>query len=162
MRLHFKPMNEADARVAANWRYEPPYDRYNFDSADIEELVPFFADPGNAYYSISDDAGELIAFCCFGFEGRVPGGDYSRDALDLGLGVRPDLTGQGRGPAFVAALIDFAQRTFAPSTLRVTVAEFNGRALRVWERAGFTPVQRFPSRRDATPFVILIREEATA
>ena len=64
-------------------------------------------------------------------------------ALDIGLGVRPDLTGKGRGSDYLNAVIDFAQRTYGPERLRVTIAAFNTRARRVWEGAGFQRSRHF-------------------
>lgn len=153
-------MDIQSAQTIAEWQYEPPYDRYTIEPADRAEVAAFFTDPHNAYYTMRDDAGELHAFCCFGFDARVPGGNYSAEALDLGMGVRPDLTGQGRGASFATALCDFAQQHYAPAALRVTVAAFNERALRVWRGIGFVEVQRFLRLRDSAPFVILVREHA--
>ena len=107
---------------------------------------------------ITDEQGELVAYCCFGLDARVPGGDYDTPALDIGLGVRPDLTGQGRGLGYLLAVLGVAQRTVSPGTFRVTVAEFNKRAQKVWRRAGFRPVQRFVRQQDGRPFVILLRK----
>lgn len=137
------PMDETTARAIATWRYEPPYEVYSLDTGDPDELVDCFLDPVNAYYSIVDRGGCLAAYCCFGPDARVPGGDYDRPALDVGLGMHPNLTGQGLGHAFVHAVLRFAQQEFASSEFRVTVAEFNRRALRVWKAAGFRQVQRF-------------------
>jgi RimJ/RimL family protein N-acetyltransferase len=75
------------------------------------------------------------------------------------MSVRPDLTGQGRGHTYVSALLNFARRTFAPAAFRVTVAKFNKRALRVWEKAGFRPMQTFRRERDGMAFVVLVRED---
>jgi ribosomal-protein-alanine N-acetyltransferase len=156
IRLHFRPLDEANARAIVRWRYEPPYDMYNQGPGDAQETVQAFLDPRYHYFCISGDQGELVAFCCFGPDAQVPGGDYDGRALDIGLGVRPDLTGRGQGLAYVQAVLDFARATFAPSALRVTVAEFNRRALWVWERAGFYRVQTFSSI-EGKPFVILAR-----
>jgi RimJ/RimL family protein N-acetyltransferase len=153
----FQRMDEASARAILTWRYEAPYDLYNLDSGDTEASVRFFLDPQNGYQSMVDGEGDLVAYCCFGLDARVPGGDYGAAALDIGLGVRPDLTGQGRGLGYVKAVLDFAQHTFSPGALRVTVAEFNERARKVWQRAGFRPVQRFVRPQDGRPFVILMR-----
>ena len=157
MSLHFEPMDEAAARAIHTWRYEPPYDVYDLAAGPAEDLVRAFVDPQNAYHAIRDEGGELVGYCCFGPDARVPGGDYERQALDVGLGVRPDLTGQGRGAGFVQAVLDFAESRWAPAAFRVTVAEFNRRARRVWEQAGFRQVQRFGRRADAMPFVVLVR-----
>ncbi len=41
----------------------------------------------------------MVGFCSFGVDGRVPGGDYPDGPLDVGMGMRPDLTAAawGRG-----------------------------------------------------------------
>jgi [ribosomal protein S18]-alanine N-acetyltransferase len=153
----FKPMDEASTYKFVAWRYEPPYDIYNLGNPPTEEDIQYFLDPQNTYHSITDESGNLLAFCSFGADGQVPGGDYSADALDIGLGVRPDLTGQGDGSLFVDAVIGFARDTFAPTVLRVTVAEFNQRALRVWEKAGFRRVQIFQRNGDSRTYIVLKR-----
>ncbi|MBN1220191.1 MAG: GNAT family N-acetyltransferase [Anaerolineae bacterium] len=153
----FRPITEVDIRQITAWQYEPPYHPYNLadppDAADIE----YFLDPQNNFYIITNESNELLAFCSFGLDAQVPGGDYRATALDIGLGIRPDLTGQGNGATFVEAVLDFAPRTFAPTMFRVTVAEFNKRALRVWEKAGFRQVQRFQKNNDNQTFIVLVR-----
>ena len=59
------------------------------------------------------------------------------DAIFYGLGLRPDLTGRGLGLAFVTAGLDFARERFGASRFVLDVAEFNERAIHVYERAGF-------------------------
>ena len=154
MHFCFEPMNAANAEKLTRWHYEPPYQMYN--STSDETLIGSFVDPQNAYYSIQYN-GELIAFCCFGKEAQVPGGDYLKDALDIGLGVRPDLTGQGKGQVYIADVLNFARSTFNSTLFRVTVAAFNERALRAWKNAGFQQVQSFLAQEDKEPFVILVR-----
>ena len=152
----FYKMDEISARAILGWRYDPPYDIYNLPSDEVESVVQYMMDPQNAYSSITDEQGELVAYCCFGREGQVPGGDYSSDAVDIGMGVRPELTGRGFGHEFVDSVLDFAGTTFPPCVYRVTVAEFNERALRVWKKAGFQRAERFQRERDKRPFVILV------
>ncbi len=154
----FKPMDEASIYKFVDWRYDPPYDYYNLGDPPLEEDIRYFMNPQNAYHTISDESGDLLAFCSFGPDAQVPGGDYNTNALDIGVGVRPDLTGQGRGSLFVDAVLDFARRTFAPTMFRVTVAEFNQRALQVWEKAGFRRVQTFQNSGDGRTYIVLIRE----
>jgi RimJ/RimL family protein N-acetyltransferase len=153
-------MDEASARKILTWRYEPPYDIYNEDPDKAEPFMQTLLDPAYAYHTITYEDGELVGYCCFGADARVPGGDYAADALDIGLGMRPDLTGHGHGPAFFEAIADFAQRTFAPQALRVTVAAFNQRAIRVYEKAGFERKQAFQRSGDGMEFVILARQSA--
>ena len=155
MSFTFHPLEERNAHIILGWQYEPPYDIYNLASADPEDTLRYLLDPQNAFYSIYGEEGDLEGFCSFGQDGQVPGGDYSIPALDIGLGVRPDLTGKGRGSAYVNAVIDFAQRTYAPERLRVTIAAFNTRARRVWEGAGFQMIQVFRGGWMQIDFVIL-------
>jgi RimJ/RimL family protein N-acetyltransferase len=158
MAFTFDPMDEVKARAILNWRYDAPYDLYNSDPDNAEEGVRVFLDPQSAYFTITDERGDLVAYCCYGPDAWVPGGDYSINALDIGMGVRPDLTGQGHGLRYVKAVLGFGRRTFAPTAFRVTVAEFNKRALRVWERVGFRAVQVFQKEQDGRVFVVLMGE----
>lgn len=147
-------MDEADARSILAWHYEPPYDIYN--ASGTTEAVQTLVNPRHAYYAIVNEQNDLIAFCCFGQEAQVPGGDYRAAALDVGNGLRPDLTGQGLGLAIVNACLTFARAQFAPLAFRVTVAAFNSRALKVWQKAGFEAVQSFQSLAGNREFVILV------
>jgi RimJ/RimL family protein N-acetyltransferase len=158
MPLAFAALDETNARAILNWRYDPPYDVYDEGTDDSEKTLQTFLDPRNAYYAITDDREGLVAYCCFGPDAQVPGGDYGAAALDIGLGVRPDLTGQGHGHCYVDTVLGFGRRTFAPSAFRVTIAAFNQRALTVWKRAGFRPVQAFQRTGDGLAFVMLARE----
>ena len=143
MSFTFRPLDENSARAILSWQYDPLYDIYNLGSSDPEDTLRYLLDPQNAFHSIYGQTGELVGFCSFGPDGQVAGGDYSTPALDIGLGVRPDLTGQGRGSDYVNAVTDFAYRPYSPNWLRVTIAAFNSRARRVWEKAGFEAMQTF-------------------
>jgi len=133
----FSPMIEGDARAIVGWRYEKPYDVYNARPDELGGTLRTFLDPRNAYYAIRL-SGELVGFCCYGPDARVGGGEYGGDdVLDVGLGLRPDLTGRGLGPGFVAAILDVAAKEHHPAGFRLTVASFNQRAIRVYERLGF-------------------------
>jgi RimJ/RimL family protein N-acetyltransferase len=151
-----QPLAEAHARAMLGWHYEPPYDVYDLGGSDADEVVKSLLAPEYAYHAILSPGGELVAFCCFGADAQVPGGDYTAEALDIGLGVRPDLTGQGRGSAFVQAVLDFAGQTRPSPAYRVTIAEFNARAQRVWQKAGFCRVQRFVSTHSGRPFATYV------
>lgn len=157
MTTSFRPLDENSARQIISWHYEAPFDIYNLASPDPEETVHYLLDPQHAFYGIYGETGELKAFCSFGQDGQVNGGDYSTPALDIGLGVRPDLTGQGHGAEYVDAVIDFANQTYSPKRLRVTIAEFNRRAQRVWEKVGFQIVQNFQGGWTNSDFLIMMR-----
>ena len=125
----FRQMDDADAREVSGWRYEPPYDFYDStaDPADLAEPL----DPQsrtNVYFSALDGENRLMGF--FQYE-------KSDEAVDVGLGLRPGLTGRGLGAGFVLAGLAFARERFSPQRFTLSVATFNGRAVAVYERVGF-------------------------
>jgi [ribosomal protein S18]-alanine N-acetyltransferase len=128
-RYSFRAMDDADAREVADWRYEPPYDFYDPD-ADPEDLAELQSTERrrDAYFSARDDSGQLVGYFQFEQEDEV---------VEVGLGLRPDLTGRGLGLEFVLAGLEFARRRFQPRGFSLSVATFNERAIRLYERAGF-------------------------
>jgi [ribosomal protein S18]-alanine N-acetyltransferase len=144
--LTFTPMCQADARAIRTWHYEGPYAVYNPEGDDPDEAVAEMLDPRSPYFAARDARGELVGFFCFGTCAEVGGdvepGLYGPDnVISVGLGMRPDLTGRGLGPAFVEAGLAFARQRFAPAAFRLFVFTFNRRAIRVYERVGFRPVR---------------------
>jgi RimJ/RimL family protein N-acetyltransferase len=156
--VEIRPATAADIREFAGWRHDPPYDVYDITQPE-EEAVDYFLRPATNCHVIESD-GELGGFITFGSDARVPGGDYSGPGLDIGLGMKPSLTGRGRGGTFVGAVIDFALSEFEERPLRVTIALGNERARRVWLRCGFAEIQRFSTSEvilGTDVFVILTR-----
>jgi RimJ/RimL family protein N-acetyltransferase len=132
------PMTGADAAVIAAWAYPPPYDIYGMDGSAgcMEELMD------GSYYAVRDGNGTLAGFYCFGASARVPTGDklhaYDESGfMDIGLGMAPDLCGKGLGSAFLIRGLAFLREALSASAFRLTVAAFNQRAIRVYEKAGF-------------------------
>jgi len=156
-RLNFRPLTETDARAILGWQYAPPYDFYNHDPVEADADLAVLLDPANAYHAIVDEHGELMGFCCFGPDARVPGGDYAEEgSLDIGAGVRPNRTDQGAGGSFIAAIVAFGQERYSPPAFRATIAAFKHRSIRARETAGFRQTARFHST-SGREFVILIR-----
>ncbi len=159
MPIIFQPISWRDAETILTWRYPPPLALYNPPS----DYLLWLLDPDNRYHTIIDEAGQLIGFFCLGLDAQVPGGDYhAEEALDVGLGLRPDMIGRGLGTELLRAVLDFARQALNPPAFRVTVATFNGRAMRMCEKVGFRPVRTFAG---ATPqgiyeFVQLLRDAA--
>ncbi len=142
MNLRLVPMAERAVWLIRTWRYPPPYHVYN---VHVDEAMDEFLD--GSYYAAENDSGELIGFFCFGAAARVPAGHaagcYDADALDIGLGLRPDLTGQGMGRGFMQAGIDFAARELGAACLRLSVLQFNRRAIRLYRNLGFLQTCQF-------------------
>ena len=123
--VRIEPADERLFEELGAWRYEPPYDFYDGDVDPVTNPERFFA--------ARDDDGALIGFYCF---------EETEHGLDFGLGLRPDLTGRGLGLEFFRAGLEFGRARYAPERMRLHVAAFNERAIRVYERAGFRETGR--------------------
>ncbi len=157
MSFTFRPITKNDTQTILNWRYKPPLHFYNPNANSIQEDLEYLLAPHNSFYTMLSGT-KLEGYCSFGSDGQVSGGDYTTEALDIGIGIHPDLTGQGRGIVYVNAVVEFALCTFSHQVLRVTVAQFNQRAQRVWEKAGFKEVTKFCKHESNTIFVIMTRD----
>jgi len=163
MDLTFTPMTAEFAREIVSWRYPGQYELYNSAPEDVEEDVQALVRAENEYFAVWSDEYGLFGFCCYGREAQVPGGDYSEDALDVGLGIRPDLAGQGMGHGFLEAILAFARGQRGDVSFRATIASFNARSLRVFEKAGFLRQQSFavPGRAGLEFFVMVKAPQAS-
>lgn len=149
MQISLQPLTQQAAQEILTWRYPDPWSVYNMhnDSATLTELL------AGDYYAAQDATGQLVGFFCFGVPAQVPAckmaGAYLAPALDIGLGLRPDLTGRGLGARFVQTGLDFAISALGANAatpkacdpkayaLRLTVLTFNQRAIRVYQQCGF-------------------------
>lgn len=163
MDFSFLPMSESLAGQILAWHYPAPYDVYNptGGAAGLAELM------NGEYYAAVGDSGQLVGFCCFGPAARVPAGEvagcYQQLALDVGLGLRPDLTGRGLGACFLAAVLQFAGTLDHVNLLRLTVLQFNQRAIRVYLRSGFAVSDQFDLVRadGARSFLVMTKRPAS-
>ncbi|MEK5428424.1 GNAT family N-acetyltransferase [Cytobacillus sp. FSL R7-0680] len=120
-------MSQQEAEeISLTWQYDAPYDFYNMEE-DEEDLVAFLDEKerGEFVFSVKDEE-ELIAFLMI---------EQMGDSMDLGLGMRPDLTGQGKGATFLKAAMCFLRKNYEQMTL--SVATFNKRAIKLYKRVGF-------------------------
>jgi len=130
-------MNEKHANdIVTNWHYDDVYSFY--DMAADEEDLRIFMDTKNwqniTKAALNEDD-ELVGWASFYTE---------NDEFWLSLGLRPDLTGQGLGEEFVTQCVEYAasQYKLTKDTIRLAVAAFNERAIRVYQRAGFVETNR--------------------
>jgi RimJ/RimL family protein N-acetyltransferase len=137
-----EPASAETQVLLATWRYPPPYDFYDGDVDPV--LNP------ERYFAARDEDDAFIGF--YYFEPKPPD-------LDYGLGLRPDLTGRGLGLDFFLGGLAFARERYRPRNIYLHVAEFNERARRVYERAGFRVVSshvRTFERFGDVPFLTMV------
>ena len=141
--ISFHPIQQADALQILRWIYPAPYDFYNMSSDSTES----FFNPESPHFSVTDDRDELIGFLSIGVESRVPGGDYSQPAVDIGIGLRPDQTGRGLGRTVIQQFIEeVIVPGEYPPLLRATIAAFNQRSLKTFLSLGFEETGTFTTR----------------
>jgi [ribosomal protein S18]-alanine N-acetyltransferase len=129
MTLTIQPASAETLAELETWRYEPPYDFYNGDEDPVLNPERFFE-------AVGED-GSLVGFYYFEEKGT---------ALEIGLGLRPELVGRGLGLEFFRAGVEYGRRRFGPARIILAVAAFNERAQIVYERAGFRVIGRHMRR----------------
>lgn len=136
MDYSFQTMTQQQAEeIAVHWRYSGEYSFYDMD-ADPEDLAEFLnpEERKNTYFSVIQN-GEVVGFYSFT--------QAADETIDIGLGMKPDLTGNGKGLDFLRAGMEFARTTYNPEKITLSVAAFNKRAIKVYEKMGFEKVERF-------------------
>jgi ribosomal-protein-alanine N-acetyltransferase len=129
-------MTQSEAKEISEWHYGGLYSFYDMshDPKDLEEFLDFKNWKRDVFFSTLDLSQELIGF----FEFR-----RVSDAIHVGLGIRPDLTGKGLGKDFVTSGLLFAQDLFNVGKFIVSVAQFNLRAIRLYRKLGFIQTKAF-------------------
>ncbi|SDN19061.1 ribosomal-protein-alanine N-acetyltransferase [Actinomyces ruminicola] len=122
--------------IADGWKYPPPYDFYDLtaDPDDYDEFVTPERWP-DAFVQVRS-GGELV-----GFLSAEP--VVGESAVEIGLGMRPDLTGGGLGVSFVRSNLAWVERNLPGREIRLSVACFNERAIAVYRRCGFRSVRLY-------------------
>lgn len=156
MKLYMEKLNADAARDILSWRYEQPYDYYNNEQTP-EAISEMLAD---SYFSVFDDNKELVGFFCTGSSAQVPNESYtySQGFIDIGLGMRPEFTGQGNGTLFFTAVLSQFDSMVGISSKRLTVAKFNDRAIQLYEKLGFSREAEFV--KGSTVFIVMVKVEA--
>ncbi|WP_370569967.1 GNAT family N-acetyltransferase [Sporosarcina sp. resist] len=118
-----------------NWHYDGE-DSFNDMDVDQEGLQEFL-DPEkrkDSYFVVVKNI-EVIGFYSFN--------QTTDDTIDIGLGMKPNLTGNGNGFDFLKAGLDFAESKCSPEKITLSVATFDKRAINVYKKIGFKEVECF-------------------
>lgn len=159
-RLRFVPMTPATARrIADAWHYPAPHDFYDItaDADDLEEFVTQALWPP-VFLQVLDDEDEtgdpVVAFLT---------AEPDAGRAEISLGLRPDLTGAGRGEAFLrTALTHLGARLPGVDTWTLGVAAFNRRAIKVYERCDFHRTREYDQRTNGGVHRFVAMERAAA
>lgn len=119
--------------------------------ADEEDLAEFLNQNkrGNSIYAVTK-GNKLVGF--FSMSKIVD------RTFDVGLGMRPDLTGKGKGIEFLRKGIMFIQSEFKPEKITLSVATFNQRAMKAYRKVGFLDRKTFKQDTNGSTFEFLQME----
>lgn len=152
------PMLRKHQQAISQWKYEGIYAFYNrtrpleYDEKDDIRVE-------DAFVCLDDDSC-VAGYFHFGKEAQIPTIEnylYTSDYLDIGLGLRPDLCGQGLGIAFVALGMEYAEHIYKMDKFRLSVAIFNERAIKVYLKAGFSVEEEVTNSYFKNKFFIMTR-----
>ena len=143
------------ARIISTWAYDGIYSLYNHSEDFIDECMD------ENHFSFTGKNGELLGYCCFGVEARIPTEEdvvYDTDFLDIGLHIRPDLCGKNLGASFMNSCLEFAKNEYGTNCFRATIASFNERAKALCINAGFCVEREVTHLNTKSEFTIVKRE----
>lgn len=131
MKFEFRRATKEDIEDILTWQYDGVYSFYNnsIQKEKIERIKGFINSDDD--FSVYNEQNELVGNCSF---------YYIEDAFCVGVQMRPDLTGKGFGTDFVNSILKFGKEKYNLSYIDLTVAKFNTRAIKVYERLGFNPL----------------------
>ena len=123
-------MTEAEKERASDWTYEGEYAIYNEPPyAEQKKQRIGFGNPARdknfyAYY----DGDTFVGYTNILEEERE---------VFIGIGVRPDLCGQGYGQRIMKLVREISKTLYPGKPLYLEVRTWNRRAIRCYEKAGF-------------------------
>ncbi|GGG09883.1 N-acetyltransferase [Paenibacillus albidus] len=139
--FHVVAMEVHQAAEVCEWIYEAPYDIYGWMPwPQMQELNIEFGDPQlrrEQYVSVINEQGRLCGFAqLFPMEGVVR----------LGIGMRPDLCGQGLGHLFMEPIVREALKRYPEREIDLEVLTWNQRAIRTYQKCGFRITDTYERR----------------
>jgi ribosomal-protein-alanine N-acetyltransferase len=139
--LRLDSMTEEDGRMICEWRYLAPYDLYRWPP--WETMVTQGREFGDEnirqsqYMSVRGEQGQLVGYVQFFEMDRT---------LRLGMGLRPDCCDLGWGATLTRMAVQEARRRQPGAEVDLEVEQWNKRAIRVYEKAGFVITDEYERR----------------
>lgn len=114
--------------IANQWRYQAPLDVYTI-SADPKTYAEIISPEarGDRFFAVIRNAALMGYFCM----------DQDGETVDIRLGLKPSLTGQGNGRAFYQTIEDYIVEHVQPASIKLTVASSHQVAQKLFHALGF-------------------------
>jgi len=148
-------MTREYAHIISTWTYDGEYSLYNHDEEFVNECMD------DNHFAFTGADGKLLGYLCFGKEARIPTVEenvYDDNFLDIGLHIKPDLTGKKLGSTFLFKCMGYALEKFNTNRIRATIATFNKRAINLCIKSGFYSEQEVTHLKTKNKFVIVKRD----
>ena len=133
MNVKMVELHENFAKEICNeWRYDGEYSVYNVPWDEAVKQNWSIADEAKRniqFRGVIDENNRLIGFF------RMTKDD--NNDIEIGLGMHPELCGQGFGKEFVKIITDYAHQKFPEHKLYVEVRTFNKRAFSCYNSSGY-------------------------
>jgi [ribosomal protein S18]-alanine N-acetyltransferase len=154
MSYTIRKRTKEDVAEFITWTYEGVYSFY--DNNIQEEKINGFLQSADTdqMYSVVNEVGDLIGNCEFFNVGEPP-----EEILAVGVQMRPDITGKGNGLLFIQSIIEEGRKVIGFNHLELAVAEFNKRAIHVYEQACFRRKGDFLNRIRGEEYNFIIMEK---
>ena len=139
-RLIISPLKIEDAYEMRAWGLHSNalFEDYNFPFENDEEVKKWFRlktyTIKNKYYSVKDKSGKLVGY--LGIKKR----SFIRKSSFLGIVFDPNHMDKGYGTESLLAFLEYYFNRLRMKVLYLEVAEFNERAIKVYERIGFKKI----------------------
>lgn len=129
-----KIMTEQDAKEICSWKYLNEYSVYNMGSWD---------DVVKQNWAITNEIKRQEQFRSVYEKDELIG--YFRfrlidDVINIGLGMKPELCGHGKGKEFLAFILN--TKELKDKKIELEVREFNQRAIKSYEQVGFKIIKK--------------------
>jgi ribosomal-protein-alanine N-acetyltransferase len=130
--LTLNTMTEEEGHAISTWQYPAPYNLYLWPLWEtmVQQGLEF-GDPHirqTQYQAVHDKHKQLVGFIQFFPIGLT---------LRLGMGLKPDCCDQGWGSTLTLLAVEEARRRLPGAEIDLEVEQWNTRAIRAYERAGF-------------------------
>ena len=140
MTLYISDFTGDDAKAVCAWRYPIPYDVY--DCPDWKTLSA-------QNWAMADESRRRSEFRSLKSDGYLAG--FFRlvkrpECVMIGLGLAPETCGRGLGGQVLRMIMDVVHERYPGAAARLEVRTFNLRAVKCYEKAGFTIKKKY--RRD--------------
>ncbi|RIW38347.1 N-acetyltransferase [Bacillus salacetis] len=133
MTYRIRTRTKEDVDEFITWTYDGVYSFYD-NNIQKEKIDGFLASADrDNFYTVIDEQGVLIGNCEFFNVGEAP----EEEIIAVGVQMKPSLTGKGNGLRFIQAIIEQGRECIGFDHLELAVADFNKRAIKVYEKAGF-------------------------